>query len=123
MLKRAFRLAAARIVLALMFFAQGTMAWSSCDLLEPSPARAVLASAEVAPCHESGFGAACLTHCLSDRQAVQKVCMDVPAMHSAPVLTLALQLDPVPSLGIAYVSESAPGTGPPRRILLQSFQI
>jgi hypothetical protein len=106
-----------------MLFAQGAMAWSACDLLEHSPVRAVLASAEVAPCHESGFGGACLTYCLSDRQAVQKVGLDIPAMPAAPVLTLALQLGPVPSIVIAYVSESAPGTGPPRRILLQSFQI
>ena len=120
---RSHRLLVARLVLALMLFAQGSMAWSACDLLEHSPVRAVLASAEVAPCHESGFGAACLNHCLSDRQAVQKVGMDIPAMPSAPVLTLALQADPLPSLGVAYVSESAPGTGPPRRILLQSFQI
>jgi len=49
--------------------------------------------------------------------------MDIPAMPSAPVLTLALQLDPVPFVGFTYVSESALGTGPPRRILLQSFQI
>ena len=66
------RLWVARIVLALMLFAQGAMAWSACDLPEHSPVRAVLASAEVAPCHESGFGGACLTYCLSDRQAVQK---------------------------------------------------
>jgi len=120
---RSRRLWVARIVLALMLFAQGTMAWSDCDLLEPSPARAVLASAEVAPCHESGFGAACLNHCLSDRQAVQKVGLDIPAMPTAPVLTLALPADPLPSIGIAHVSDSVPGTGPPRRILLQSFQI
>ena len=106
-----------------MLFAQGTMAWSACEWLERAPDRAVLASAEVAPCHEEGFGAACLTHCLSDRQAVQKINMDIPAMPLAPVLTLALRLDPVPSIGVAYVSEPSPGTGPPRRILLQSFQI
>jgi hypothetical protein len=34
-----------------------------------------------------------------------------------------LQFDPVPSIIFASVSETAPGTGPPRRILLQSFQI
>src|SRR5471032_446944 len=120
---RSHRVWVARIILALMFFAQGAMAWSACDLVEHSPVRAVLASAEVAPCHESGFGGACLTYCLSDRQAAQKAGMDIPAMPAAPVLTLALQLDPVPSIVVACVSETAPGTGPPRRILLQSFQI
>src|SRR5471030_1999129 len=116
---RSTRNSIARIVLALMFFAQGAMAWSACDLPEHSPVRAVLASAEVAPCHESGFGAACLTYCLSDRQAVQKAGMDIPAMPAAPVLALALRPDPLPSIVVACVSETAPGTGPPRRILLQ----
>lgn len=123
MLTNASRLAVARIVLALMLFAQGAMAWSACEWLERSPERAVLASAEVAPCHESGFGAACLTHCLSDRQTVQKAGMEIPAMPPMPVLTLALAADPVPAVGVASFSEAALGTGPPRRILLQSFQI
>jgi hypothetical protein len=106
-----------------MLFAQGVMAWSACDWLESSPDRAVLAAADVAPCHDSGFGAACLTHCLSDRQAVQKVTMDIPAMPSAPVLTLVVQPDPVPYAVVAYIPDRALGTGPPRRILLQSFQV
>jgi hypothetical protein len=117
------RLLIARVTLALMLFAQGVMAWAVCDWLESSPARAVLAAAEVAPCHESGFGAACLAHCLSDRQTVQKVTMDIPAMPPAPVLTLAERLDPAPYGVVAYISDRALGTGPPRRILLQSFQI
>lgn len=111
------------MVLALMLFAQGVTAWSACDWLESSPYRAVLAAADVAPCHDSGFGAACLTHCLADRQAVQKVTMDVPAMPSAPALTFEVRLDPVPYAAIASISDRALGIGPPRRILLQSFQI
>ena len=120
---RSHRISVARMVLALMLFAQGVTAWSACDWLESSPYRAVLAAADVAPCHDSGFGAACLTHCLSDRQTVQKVATDVLAMPSAPVLTFEVQLDPVPYAFVAYVSDRALGTGPPRRILLQSFQI
>lgn len=111
------------MVLALMLFAQGVTAWSACDWLESSPYRAVLAAADVAPCHDSGFGAACLTHCLSDRQTVQKVTMELPAMPPAPVLTLEAQLDPVPYAFVAYMSDPPLGTGPPTRILLQSFQI
>ena len=123
MLKKASRLAVARLVLALMLFAQGAMAWSACEWLERSPDRAVLASAEVAPCHESGFGAACLTHCLSDRQTVQKAGMEIPVMPPMPVLTLGFAADHVPSEVVASFSVPALGTGPPRRILLQSFQI
>ncbi len=120
---RARRLLIARIVLAVMLFSQGVMAWSACDWLESSPDRAVRAAAAVAPCHESGFGGACLTHCLSDRQNVQQVTMDVPALPCAPVLTLGLQLEQVRFAGVACVTETAAGTGPPRRVLLHSFQI
>ena len=120
---RSQRLAVARFMLALVLFAQGVMAWSACEWMEKSPDRAVLAAAEVAPCHESGFGAACLTHCLADRQAVQKASMDIPAMPAAPVLTLTVRADTLDSTGVVPHSDPAPGTGPPRRILLQSFQI
>lgn len=123
MLNRSTRLTVARAVLALMLFAQGAMALADCDLLEPSPARAVLASAEVAPCHESGFGAVCLTHCLSDREVVQKVGMDIPTLPPSPVLSVALVLAALPRMEGPHAAIRAPGTSPPRRILLQSFQI
>ena len=43
---------------------------------------------------------------------------------AALVLTgLALAGNPTPSVGAATFSEPPLGTGPPRRILLQSFQI
>ena len=120
---RSHRLLVARITLALMLFAQGAMAWSTCEWLENSPVQAVLAAAETEPCHEGGNGVACLAQRLSDRQAVQKVTSDIPAMPSAPVLTLALRIDPVWDTGVAPAYDSGLGTGPPRRILLQSFQI
>jgi hypothetical protein len=123
MLTRLHRLWTARLAVAIFLFAQGVTAWSACDWLESSPYRAVLAAAEVAPCHESGFGGACLTHCLSDRQVVQKVSVDVPVMPAAPVLTLVLAVGEVQYLGPAPVPTSAAGASPPRRILLQSFQI
>ena len=123
MLIRLHRLWTARLALAIFLFAQGVTAWSACDWLESSPYRAVLAAAEVAPCHESGFGGACLTHCLSDRQVVQKVSVEVPVMPAAPVLTLALPVGEVQYLGPAPVHTGAAGASPPRRILLQSFQI
>lgn len=123
MVSRVTRLAIARFTLALLLFAQGAMAWSACNWLETSPDRAVVAAAEVAPCHDSGFGASCLTHCLSDRHAVQKAGMDVPAMPSAPVLTLAVAFAPGERAVVVPAPESAIGIGPPRRILLQSFQV
>jgi len=123
MATRSTRLLIARITLAMMLFAQGVMVWAACDWLGSSPDRAVLAAAEVAPCHDSGFGAACLTHCLSDRQAVQKASMDVPAMPLASAIALAPVLAPAPNASFTSVTDVAVGTGPPRRILLQSFQV
>src|SRR3954471_20489062 len=120
MFKRTTRLTTARLALAVMLFAQGVMAWSACEWMERSPDRAVVAAAEVAPCHESGFGGACLTHCLADRQAVQKVTLDVPAMPSAPVLIVAAEITQVERPTLAAVEDRATATGPPRRILLQS---
>jgi hypothetical protein len=121
--KKASRLLLARLTLTLMLFAQGVMSWSACDRLDQSPVRAVIASAEVAPCHQSGFGGACLTHCLSDRQAVQKVTMDVPGLPGTPVLVLAGVSDEVQHPVVAPATYGPQGTGPPRRILLQSFQV
>ena len=123
MLKRLHRLAIARIVLAMMLFAQGVMASEACVWLERSPDRAVVAASEVAPCHDSGFGGACLTHCLLDRQAVQKATIDLPAMPAAPVLIVQARMDLARRPTIDPVSDDPPSTGPPRRILLQSFQI
>ncbi len=123
MLKKSSRLAVARITLMLMLFTQGVMAWAACDLSDRSPDRAVIAAAEVAPCHESGFGAACLTHCLADRQAVQKVTNDVPALPTTPVLVIAAIAQTYVQSATEPISGSPSCTGPPRRILLQSFQI
>ena len=126
MLNRLHRLWTARLALAMALFAQGAMACSACEWLESSPDRAVAmaaAAAEAPPCHESGSSPGCLPHCLSDRQAVQKVVLDVPAMPSAPVLTLVLPSDSVIEAGIAIPPDPAAATGPPRRILLQSFQV
>jgi hypothetical protein len=116
------RLWIARLTLALLFFAQGAMAWSACDWLENSPARAVLAAAEAAPCHESPNASVCLTHCLSDRQADQKAGIDVPAQLPTPALSVLLPVE-VFLAGLLPQSDSRPATGPPRRILLQSYQV
>ncbi len=113
----------AKLMFAMMLFTQGVTAWSGCDWIEGSPDRAVLAAAEVAPCHDSGFGAACLAHCLSDRQTVQKVTAGIPAMPSTPVLRVAFTFDSAPAVGARQVSDRAFSTGPPRRILHQSLQI
>lgn len=122
------RFAIARIALALMLFAQAAMAWSDCDWLTRAPERAVRAAVLDAGCEgmnagQSGFSATCLEHCLSEKQSLYKAALDIPGVSSAPALTVVLPSDAWLESGVAKPRGPAPGTGPPRRILLQSFQI
>ena len=125
---RSNRTLIARVALALMLFAQAAMAWSACELPERAPERALRAAFEHAGCDEmanaqSGVSSVCFAHCLAGKQALYKAVLDIPPMPSAPVLIF------VPLAGAISGTESvhgvvpAAGTGPPRRILLQSFQI
>ncbi|MBI3375415.1 MAG: hypothetical protein HY017_27160 [Betaproteobacteria bacterium] len=122
------RFIVARVALALMLFAQAAMAWSTCEWSARAPERAVRAAEEHAGCEnmsagQGGFSGTCLAHCLSENQSLDRAVLDVPAMPAAPVLTVVLPRDALLDGGIAKRRDSAPGTGPPRRILLQSFQI
>ncbi len=120
---RSLRLLVSRLTVALLLFAQGAMAWSTCEWLKSSAARAVQAAAAAAPCHETLNASVCLTHCLSDSQAVQEFAPDIPAMPSAPVLRIGLAPAQAKRVVTATFPDPAAGTGPPRRILLQSFQV
>ena len=128
MFKRASRLAVARVALALMLFAQGALAWSACTLPERAPEFALRAAIEQQGCEQmteqaAGASSVCFAHTLADKQSLYKAALELPAMPIAPVL-------PVASAGGKYrVAANTAGlcpiasTGPPRRILLQSFQI
>lgn len=118
----------AHLALALMLFAQAAMAWSACEWSARAPERAVRAAEAHAGCEEmsagqGGFSGTCLTHCLSENQSLDRAVLDIPAMPTAPVLTVVRPRDALLDTGIAKPRDSVPGTGPPRRILLQSFQI
>ena len=72
---------------------------------------------------QSAAASVCLAHCLAEKQSLDKpAAFDIPAL-----LSVAVLLVPAP---VAATGRQAPrpiaftaGTGPPRRILLQSFQI
>ena len=125
MFKGASRLTIALIALALMLFAQGAMAWAPCQLPERSPALALSIAAGHECCEDEVAATTplCFTHCLAEKQALYKGVLDVPPMPSTPVLVLAARIETV----LAGHSIGSPppiaATGPPRRILLQSFQI
>ncbi len=120
---RMHRLLVARMALALMLFAQVVMAWSACDRVERSPQRVVFGSADSMPCHEGERDAACMAHCQSEWQAVQKVGFPVPAMPSAPVITVIRPVHVMAGIEVSQVPVSTFANGPPRRILLQSMQL
>src|SRR5687768_4755010 len=95
MLNRASRLAMAHVALAIMIFAQGSMAWSACASPERSVELALRTAAEHAGCDqmssmESAAVSVCLAHCLAEKQILQKVSPDVPAMPSAAVLVVTI---------------------------------
>ena len=123
MRSRSQRLTIARATVALLLFAQAALAWSACEWLERSPGRAVRAAGVDAPCHEANQGAACLSHCLADRQAAQKVVFDFPAAPPAPGLLAGAPLEPALHADLARSLDSARGSGPPKRIRFQSLQL
>lgn len=123
MRSRTKRLCVARMTLALLLFAQAALAWSACEWLERSPGRAVQAAGADAPCHEASHGAACLSHCLADRQAAQKAAFDLPAAPPALALVAGMPLEPALHADLARSLDPARGTGPPKRIRFQSLQL
>lgn len=110
-----------------MLFAQGAMAWSACALPEKAPERALRAAVEHQGCEQmtepGAASSVCFTHTLADKQSLYKAPLDIPAASSAPVLTLVLASDTHFKTGDMQGFFPIAGTGPPRRILLQSFQI
>lgn len=107
------------------------MAWSACELPERAPERALMGAAMPAGCDQmmgaepqDAVSAICFTHCLAGKQSLDRATLDIPAMSFEGALIVAAARDWGPGIGpsprlLALVA----GTGPPRRILLQSFQI
>lgn len=128
MLNRTHRSSISRVVLALMLFAQAAMAWSACELPERAPELALRAAAGSSGCEamtaaQGGNSSVCLAHCLSEKQSLYKAALDIPAMPAAPVRIVAEAIERLSGRGNTPAAIPAAGTGPPRRILLQSFQI
>ncbi len=115
-----------------MLFAQAATAWSVCDRLDRSPVLAVAAASAAAlaaawgdaPCHETGYVPLCVQHCLSDVQAIeQAVAIPIPPASQTRVLRLAHPEQAFSARSASPVRSPSTSTGPPRRILLQSFQV
>ena len=115
----------ARVVLAVMFFAQAALAGAACTMPERSPARAI-AGTESAPCHQSDpqerNANLCLADCLSTDQSTDTPQLPAIAPNPAPVLLIAVVEIVVPRFALRgrWLAAAA---DPPLRILFQTFQI
>ncbi len=128
MLNRASRLAMARIVLALMLFAQGALAWAACQLPERAPELALRAAVEHQGCEQlseptHASASVCFTHTLSEKQSLYKTPLDIHSTPAGPVLIISGSPTFQSKAREPRRLSIAPTGGPPRRILLQSFQI
>ena len=114
-------------VLALVAFAQASLAFSACQLDRKSLARAMDSAGAVA--HECELPVAtdwtkypnrCFAHCTADLQTVGDAVALVRNPANAPVLALVrLERLPFPRTGL----EASPPGAPPPRILFQQFLI
>ena len=71
----------------------------------------------------AGSSSVCFTHTLATKQSLYKAPLDIQAVPGEPVLTAALPGDNRFKPGNPHSLLPLARTGPPRRILLQSFQI
>lgn len=112
----------ARVALALMLFAQGTLALAACDWARRAPALALTqAEQSSAGCMEQMPNVnLCVAHCLGENQSLDKPSVALPALPPAPILTLNhFVLEP--RSGARAADLPAPSAGPPSRIRFQSL--
>lgn len=117
----------ARLALAALLFAQAALVLAACDSIRRAPALAIALAAppgDDPTCRERGGNAnLCLAHCLGGDQSLDKPLVTIPALPSAPVLSLQA---PLVSLHDARATRrfAVPhAAGPPPRILFQSLLI
>ena len=115
----------ARVILAVMLFAQAALAGAACTMPERSPVRAI-AGSESSPCHQSEprerNANLCLADCLSTDQSTDTPQLPAMAPDPAPVLFVAVAEIVVPRFAVQSRWLAA-AADPPPRILFQTFQI
>lgn len=115
----------ARLLLALVLFAQGIVAASACLTPDAGPVQAYAAAQddEAAPCHEEAItnSNACLAHCT---QADQVSADQHSSLLAAPAGVIGWASARPPAMGsrqIAAADRIVPDTGPPLPIRFCSF--
>ncbi|TXT25302.1 MAG: hypothetical protein FD134_1113 [Gallionellaceae bacterium] len=115
----------ARLMLALVLFAQGVVAASACVDPDAGPAQAyAVAQGEgAAPCHEEEISNAnaCLSHCTQPDQ-ISADQHDAPVAPPTGVIGWASARPPATDIRqLAAAEQIAPDTGPPLSIRFCSF--
>ena len=119
----------AALLLSVMLFAQGAIAFAACEGTR-EPARAMQqAMDDMVCCSEAADGAAmpnanlCLAHCTNDAQSADSFSPTLPAVPAVATLTLAPMVD---GAAFALRRQLPPVRGfttPPLTILFQNFRI
>src|SRR5262245_30284742 len=116
---RARKCLVARILAAVLLFAQAVIAFADCQMPTRSPAPAI--ASEPAPCHESSSEKnLCVAHCLAADQSLDKPQVSALAPALAPVLVLHEGL-PVPQSWARSETRAPIAIGPPLRIRFHSL--
>ena len=116
----------ARLVLAVMLFAQYSLATQACMLPEAEPAMAFAAD-DMSDCHMQDTDKhnpnACFVHCTSDYQTLgtHHAAFDLPVVMLPTTLTSAIPSGPAPAR--YYPVVLARIVGPPPYLLHQNFRI
>ncbi len=113
----------AKLVLAVMLFAQAAITFAACELIRSSgmPSMAIRVASDE-PCHDQG-GAAnlCVAHCQADDLSLDKPQTKVGAFILQSVLTVPLRAA-LPKQSNVSVAPDA-WADPPPRILLHRFLV
>ena len=113
------------LVIALLVFAQGSVALAACSMERGAPMQMTQADDACACDAQAGFEApmhanVCVAHCTSDLQLAGVATALVRAPAAAPVLVVALVREYSPG---RMAREAPPPRAVPPRILLHSFLI
>jgi hypothetical protein len=109
----------ALLMIGLLAFAQGSVAFAACSMERGTVAPA-MAMASDEPCAECGTSNLCAAHCTADLQLAGVAVSIVRGPADLPVLRIARPaIGPAPHTGL----HAPPPGAPPRRILLHSFLI
>ena len=110
----------ARLLVAVLLFAQAALAFAACEAVSAPGAAQAIAQASMT-CHEPEQNTnLCVNHCLASDQSLDKPSLSVPIL-TFPSLTVFVPFSQPAARESAQMR--APVTGPPIRILFRTLLI